>query len=230
VPVLPATIDPSEPKNRGALAELARDPASRGRFLKLLGGGAGAATAFGLFLAACGGEDDDGGATTSGQTTDQAMSADLEIVNYALTLEYLEADFYAKVIESGLFTGAQLNLIKIIGDHEAQHVEALEGTASQLGTPADKLETMFDLQNANQVLTTAAEVENLGAAAYLGQAGRIQDKEILAAAISIHSVEARHASALNSLLGKSATPDGAFSKPASMDEVLPKVQPFLVKS
>ena len=74
----------------------------------------------------------------------------------------------------------------------------------------------------------AATVENLGAAAYLGQAGSIQNKEVLAAALSIHTVEARHASALNELLGEAVTPDGAFAKPASMDEVLTKVKPFIV--
>ena len=86
------------------------------------------------------------------------------------------------------------------------------------------------------VLATAATVENLGAAAYLGQAGRIEDKEILAAALSIHSVEARHAAALNDLAGRGfkgdgalegSIPDGAFAKPMSMDEVLKQVKPFL---
>ena len=59
----------------------------------------------------------------------------------------------------------------------------------------------------------AATVENLGAAAYLGQAGNIQSKEILAAALAIHTVEARHAATLNTLLKLSPTPDGAFAKP-----------------
>jgi hypothetical protein len=74
----------------------------------------------------------------------------------------------------------------------------------------------------------AATVENLGAAAHLGQAARIKSKEILAAALAIHSVEARHAAALNLLAGKPITPDGAFAKPAAMEEVLPQVKPFIV--
>jgi hypothetical protein len=78
------------------------------------------------------------------------------------------------------------------------------------------------------ILETAATVENLGAAAYLGQAGRISSPEVLAAALSIHTVEARHAAALNTLVGKTVVPDGAFAKPATMDEVLPQVKPFLV--
>ena len=77
------------------------------------------------------------------------------------------------------------------------------------------------------ILATAADVENLGAAAYLGQAGLIESKEILAAALSIHSVEGRHAAALNTLVGKTIVPDGAFAKPASMDEVLKAVKPFI---
>lgn len=215
-----------------ALQELASDPASRKRFLKLMGGGLAGASSLSVLLAACGGSDESTSTTapaaTTGTTTAAMAAGDLEIVNYALTLEYVEADFYAKVIESGLFSGASLEMIKVIGDHEQQHVDALLGTAKKLGDPAAKPETTFPLDSADAVLELAATVENLGAAAYLGQAGAIQDKEILAAAIAIHSVEARHASALNTLTGKSPTPDGAFAKPLSMDEVLPLVKPFIV--
>jgi len=224
----------SDPGQTGALEELTRDPSSRKRFLKMMGGGVAASSAFAVVLAACGGDDDgSGGAGTAaggaGTTTQEQMSGDLEIVNYALTLEYLEADFYSAVVESGLFMGAQLDLIKTIGEHEQAHVEALMSTVQQLdGTPAEKPKTKFPLESAQSVLELAATVENLGAAAYLGQAGRIENKEILAAALSIHTVEARHASALNILTGKTATPDGAFAKPASMDEVLPMVKPFIV--
>jgi hypothetical protein len=217
----------------GALEELTRDATSRKRFLKMMGGGVAASSTFAAVLAACGGDDDGAGMGTAaggaGTSTQEKMSDDLQIVNYALTLEYLEADFYAKVVESGLFMGAQLELIKTIGEHEEAHVEVLTSTVEQLGgTPAEKPKTKFPLESAQSVLELAATVENLGTAAYLGQAGRIQSKDILAAALSIHTVEARHASALNTLTGKSATPDGAFAKPASMDEVLPKVKPFIV--
>jgi ferritin-like protein len=217
-----------------ALRELADDPASRKKFLKLMGGGVAGAGAFSLLLAACGGNDEESGSagttatTAPAETGAMAADGDLAIVNYALTLEYVEADFYAKVIDSGLFSGAALEMIKVIGDHEQQHVDALLGTAKKLGEPAAKPETTFPLDNADSVLGLAATVENLGAAAYLGQAGAIKDKAILAAAIAIHSVEARHAAALNILTGKSPTPDGAFAAPLSMEQVLPKVKPFIV--
>ena len=221
----------TSPEQDSALQELARDPGSRKEFLRKMGGGVAATSAFGLFLAACGGDDDSNsaaGTTTQSDTAMKEESGDLAIVNYALTLEYLETAFYADVASSGLFKGAQLEMIKMIGEQEQAHVSALEATARNLGTPAAKPQTKFPLDSANSVLGLAATVENLGAAAYLGQAAKIQSKEILAAALAIHSVEARHAAALNQLTGKSFVPDGAFAAPASMDEVLAAVKPFIV--
>ena len=156
-------------------------------------------------------------------------AADVDIVNYALTLEYVEADFYRVVIQSGLFSGRRLDLLKTIGDHELQHVEALANTVGALGgTPVAKPRTRFALGSASAVVALAATVENLGASAYLGQAGNIESKEVLAAALSIHTVEARHAAALNRLTGRPPTPQGAFAKPATMAQVLPQVRPFIV--
>jgi hypothetical protein len=214
---------------RSALGKIATDPVSRRRFLAV-GGATGGA---GALLAACGGN---GGDTTSTASTTAANDAlaqfgkgDLGIVNYALTLEYLEAAFYADVVGSGLFKGADLALIRGIRSNEDAHVAALEGTAKKLGgTPAPKPKTHFPINDANQVLMLAATVENLGAAAYLGQAAAIQDPEVLAAALAIHTVEGRHASALNTMTGQPFTPDGAFAVPAEANEVLDQVKPFIV--
>jgi Ferritin-like domain len=154
-------------------------------------------------------------------------SGDLAIVNYALTLEYLESRFYDEVAKSGLFHGQELAVLKSFGAEEAQHVIALHKAASSLGTPAPKPTGKFPLTSAASVAKLAATVENLGASAYLGQAAAIQSKEILAAALAIHTVEARHAAALNTLLKLSPTPDGAFAKPMSMQQVLTAVKPFI---
>jgi rubrerythrin len=223
--------DSTEPR---AMRELADDPSSRKRFLRMMGG-AGAAGAFAIFAAACGDDDDDGGTAGGGARTetqaDMASPGDLEIVQYALTLEHLETDFYNAVIDAGVITDKALaETAMMIRDNEQEHVDALTRTVEQLGGKPQKPRTNFDsvLEGGPEmVLETAATVENLGAAAYLGQAGRIQSKEILAAALAIHSVEGRHAAALNSVVGKTIVPDGAFAKPASMEEVLPKVKPFL---
>jgi rubrerythrin len=196
-------------------------------------GGAGAAGALAIFLAACGDDDSasGGGATTAPTNSESAMAGDLEIVQYALTLEHLETDFYNAVIDSGVITDKALaETAKMIRDNEQEHVTVLTGTVKQLGGKPKRPKTNFDAVlegGPKMVLETAATVENLGAAAYLGQAGRIKSKEILAAALGIHSVEARHAAALNTVVGKTIVPDGAFAKPASMAEVLPKVKPFL---
>ncbi len=212
-----------------ALRRIARDPVSRRRFFAV-SGSSGAAAAV---LAACGG-DDDTSTTASTSTTDddtasQFGEGDLGIVNYALTLEYLETAFYPDVARSGLFKGDDLALIKQIGAAEQQHVDALTATAKQLGgKPAAEPKAEFPLDDAASVLKLAATVENLGAAAYLGQAANIEDPDILAAALSIHSVEGRHAAVLNVLTGEEPTPDGAFAQGADMQTVLDSVQPFLV--
>ena len=219
---------------RSALHELTDDARSRGRFLRMVGG-AGAAGALSLLVAACGGNDesDDKAASSPAQPADRgSATGDLEIANYALTLEYLEADFYSKVIESGEVTDRKIaELAKSIGENEQEHVDALSAMVKQMGgTPAAKPTTNFDdvlAGGPEKILATAATVENLGAAAYLGQAASIKSKEVLAAALSIHSVEARHAAALNTLVDKTIVPDGAFAKPASKDEVLKQVQPFI---
>jgi hypothetical protein len=222
----------------GAVEELARDPASRKRFLKMVGtGGAGA---FALFLAACGSSSKKSTSTPPPATSPSgggSAAGDLKIVNYALTLEYLETAFYADVVKSGLFSGKQLDTIKMFGDQESQHVDAIKATITKLGgTPVTAPKTKFTLGSATEVAKLAATVENLGAAAYLGQAGNIKSKEILAAALAIHSVEARHAAALNSLIGagfkgkgalSGSIPDGAFAKPMDKAAVLKAVQPFL---
>lgn len=219
----------SSPKpERSALRRVARDPVSRRRFLALTGG-AGASAAL---LVACGDDQDEQAADTTTTTNDEMASqfgeGDLGIVNYALTLEFLEAGFYGAVIKSGLFKGDDLALIKVIGQHEQEHVEALTATAKKLGgPPAKEPKADFPLKDAQSVLETAASVENLGASAYLGQAANIENPDVLAAALSIHTVESRHAAVLNTLIGDSPTPDGAFAKPADMQTVLDEVQPFL---
>jgi rubrerythrin len=218
--------------SRSAIEEIADDASSRKRFLKLMGG-AGAASAFAVFLAACG--DDDDASSSGNAMAEQEMQAagrrDLEIVQYALTLEHLETDFYNAVIDSGVVTNRKLaETAKLIRDAEQAHVDTLTGVVKDLGGTPMRPKTTFDsvLEGGEMmVLETAATVENLGAAAYLGQAGRIKSKDLLAAALSIHSVEARHAAALNQVVGKTIVPDGAFAKPASMEEVLPQVKPFL---
>ncbi len=222
-----------------ALREIADDPSSRKRFFKMLGG-AGAVGAASVLLAACGDDDEKAGSNDVTKPTGDNTS-DLKIVNYALTLEHLEATFYQEVLDSGVIKDPKVgDLAKVLQEHEAEHVDALTATAKSLGgKPAAKPKTNFQdviAKGPKEILQTAATVENLGAAAYLGQAGNIKSKDILAAALAIHSVEARHAAALNELVGRGfggkgglegSLPDGPFAKPMDMAAVLKAVKPFL---
>ena len=207
-----------------------KDPVSRRRFLAV----GGSSTAVAAFLAACGSDSGTTTTTSMQESTGPGETAefgkgDIGILNYALTLEYLETAFYADVVKSGLFKGADLKTIRKFGAEEAEHVEALTAAVKSLGgKPAPEPKAEFPLKSAKSVLELAGTVENLGAAAYLGQAANIQSPEVLASALAIHSVEGRHAAVLNTLLGESITPDGAFAKPADVQTVLKSVEPFIV--
>ncbi len=219
------------PQPAGIVERLVRDDVDRKRFLKAAGG-AGAAS-FGAFvLAACGSSSKTASTAAAPATTAASASTgsrgDLAILNYALTLEYLETAFYKKVVASGFFNGKVASVIKDFGSQEASHVAALKAAVEQLGgTPVAQPASKFPIENASQVANLAYTVENLGASAYLGQAPKIQSAEVLATALAIHTVEARHASTLGTLVKKSVTPDGAFAKPAEMSTVLAAVKPFL---
>jgi rubrerythrin len=224
------------PEAPNAVPELASDPTSRKKFLRMAGG-TGVAASFAAFVAACGDDKSSSSvkntaaastpmASTSG--TEQFGKGDLGIANYALTLEYLETQFYTDAAASGMLKGKILELAKGFGAEEQEHIDALIALIKKAGgKPAAKPKAKFPLDSQKAILDLAATVENLGANAYLGQAGNIQDKEILAAALSIHSVEARHAAVLN-LATKAAPAPGAFAKPATAAEVLKSVKPFLI--
>ncbi len=223
------------PEAPNAVRELASDPTSRKKFLRMAGT-TGVAASFAAFVAACGDDKSASSTKTASASTPMASTSgteqfgkgDLGIANYALTLEYLEAQFYADAAASGMLKGKILELAKSFGANEQEHVDALTAMVKKAGgKPAPKPKAKFPLDSEKAILKLAATVENLGANAYLGQAGNIQDKEILAAALSIHSVEARHAAVLN-LATKAPVTSGAFAKPATAAEVLKSVKPFLV--
>jgi rubrerythrin len=223
--------DESPPQPAGIVERLVRDDLDRKRFLKMAGS-AGVAS-FGAFVfAACGSSSKTtstaAAPASTAATASSSSKGDVAILNYALTLEYLETEFYDKVLASGLFSGKAGSLIKDFGQQEMTHVEALKGAVEKMGgTPVVKPEGKFPITSASQVAELAYTVENLGAAAYLGQAPHIQNPEVLATALAIHTVEARHAATLGTLVKKPVTPEGAFAAPADMSTVLAAVKPFL---
>lgn len=160
----------------------------------------------------------------------QAENSDLEILNYALTLEYLEADFYNQGIEQGIVSGRELALIKPIRDHEDAHVAALTSTINDLGgTPVDSPKFKYPdgtFQDKAAFLETASTFEELGVSAYHGQVTKIKDPALLGAAASIAGVESRHAAILADLMGGNPFP-APVEDTATMKQVLEAAKPFI---
>lgn len=159
----------------------------------------------------------------------QSAAQDLEILNYALTLEHLESAAYKAINASGLLSGVGAAYFQDFGAHEATHVDVLTKTISSLGGTPVQAQASYNFpafKSGQEVLEYFQVVEELGAAAYLAQAPRLQNGDLLTAAVSIHNVEAQHAAALSDLIGVSPSP--AFGMPKSMEEVLAVVTPILM--
>ncbi len=156
-------------------------------------------------------------------------TGDVGILNYALTLEYLEAEFYAKGVQ-GNFLGDDAKYITPIAAHEAAHVQALTATLQKLGaTPATKPTFKFPdgtFTDKATFLKTAVTFEETGVKAYHGQVTKVQNPDILGAAASIAGVESRHASVLNLILKQKPVPAPVEAN-ASMDEIVTAIKPFL---
>ncbi|MDP4130403.1 MAG: ferritin-like domain-containing protein [Bacteroidota bacterium] len=136
----------------------------------------------------------------------------LQVLNFALTLEYLESSFYTMGLNSsGLVPSSDTAVISQISKHETAHVATLKATiVSLMGTPV--AEPTFDFtaggmfpdvfSNYQTFLTLANAFEDTGVRAYKGQAGNLQSNPtVLTAALDIHSVEARHASEIRRIRG-----------------------------
>lgn len=160
----------------------------------------------------------------------QEGGGDVEILNFALTLEYLEAAFYVQALKQvpGL-SGDVKALATEIRDNENEHVDALKATIEQLsGMPVKAPGVDFGnaFENQKSFLKLAQTFEDTGVSAYNGAAPAIQSKEVLGAAGSIVQIEARHAAAIRLLNGKQPAA-GAFDPALEMQQVLDAVQPFV---
>ena len=165
-------------------------------------------------------------------TLQTTFADDVDVLNYALTLEHLEAAFYAMSGDYSFGEDAFGNSIDewlgAIGAHETAHVETLTQVISDLGgEPVAASEYDFGVTDAQSFLATAAVLENVGVAAYDGAGQFIEDPGLLTAAGGIVAVEARHAAYLNLLTGESPFP-AAFETPMTPDDVLEAAGPFIV--
>lgn len=195
------------------------DPVTRASFLRRAVAIVGGAAAAGIAVP---------GIALPGSALAQDAS-DVDILNYALTLEYLEAAFYAEANASGALSGQLAQFARVVGGHEDAHVAALQRT---LGSKAVK-RPMFDFMGTTSdpatFARTAMVLEDTGVEAYQGAATNITSRDVLTAAISIHPVEARHAAWVASIMSKggvsptSPAPE-AFNPARDMDAVLAAVR------
>ena len=158
-----------------------------------------------------------------------ASKGDLDILNYALTLEYLEAAFYQGGADVKGLPGEVQGYVETFGAEEQEHVDALTATIKDLGgTPVKAPGVDFGdaFSSPEAFIQLAITLEDTGVSAYNGAAPMIEDKELLATAGAIVQVEARHAAAVRFAAGEDPSPE-AFDPSLTMDEVLKAVQPFV---
>lgn len=155
---------------------------------------------------------------------------DVEVLNYALTLEYLESAYYTMGVKAvGGLSSEERTLAQTLRDDEDAHVDALIATIKGLGgKPAAK--PTFDFGGAFRdratFLKTANTLEDTGVSAYNGAATSIASADVLGAAGGIVQVEARHAALIRLARDKTPAP-AAFDKALSMEKVLAAVKPFI---
>ena len=220
----------SNSSRRGFLAR----SALAGGALVALGGGAGIALA------------DEHTTDAPAAAFDDVDGTDVDVLNYALSLEHLERSFYAAGLEafdeadfveadalSGLDESVRQAVYGYVGtlaEHETQHVAVL-GQAVELlgGEPAEAAEYEFGFETVGEFLSLSAVLENTGVAAYAGAAPFVESPDLLGVALSIHSVEARHAAMMNWVTETSPFPD-AFDPATSQSDVMDAVSQFIVEA
>jgi hypothetical protein len=149
----------------------------------------------------------------------RGKAQDVQILNFALTLEYLQASFYTETERAGVVAKKPrlARIPPLLGAVERAHVRAIKKV---LGSDAVE-RPFFDFRGVTEdpgaFLRTAVAFEDLAVSAYKGQATRISSPNLLAAAVAIHSVEARHAAWMRYLVGISPAAR-AFDPPATQEK------------
>jgi len=147
----------------------------------------------------------------------------VKILNFALTLEFLEAAFYQEALENGKLDGITRTFAQVTGAHEQAHVEALQAALGSAATKAPTFDFKGTTNSEGTFLRTAQTLEDTGVSAYQGQAPEIKTSQVLASAGAILAVEARHAAWVRDIIGAGQSPTpapAAFNKAMTMKEVL----------
>ena len=216
---------------------------NRRDFLRIAGIGSAA-----VALAACG----EGGAaaatapTTTGQPVSATVSGnniqldfsqDIDVLNYAYALEQLEAAFYTRVVSdanfSTTFAANEQIILTDLRDHEIVHREFLKAALGAAAIPGLNVDfSSINFGSRTSVLETARTFEDLGVGAYNGAGKYLSSAALLTVAGKIVSVEARHASAIRSVLQPrtGAFAPNAFDPAFTPQQVLTAADPFVVEN
>jgi hypothetical protein len=215
-----------------AVQHLSAAAISRRRMLSLAGISVGAAAFGGLTLSGVAQMD-----ATPAAGEEMMFASPVDVLNYALTLEHLEAAFYrdglASIGEAGItalgFQPSVYETLLTIGDNEAAHVAALTQVITDLGgEPVAEAVYDFGYTDAAGFLQVAQALEDTGVSAYQGAAQFLIDEdELLTAALTIHGNEARHAAYLALVNGTNPFPE-AVNPTLTPEEVLGIAGPFIV--
>jgi rubrerythrin len=165
---------------------------------------------------------------------DARLAQDIAVLNYALTLERLEASFYVEGLQR--FSAADFSNVGISGlferlrdirDHEVAHVQTLTSVVRGLGgAPVEGGEFAFPYTDARSFLRVAQVLENTGVSAYDGAIALIRTPQIQTAGATIATVEARHAAFLNFVNGDNPFP-AATDTPRAPGDIIAAIQPFV---
>ena len=228
--IVSSLTDRAEESERSRRSFLSRSVLAGGTLLAL-GGGVGTVLA----------QDSDDESEMNGggmAAYDDVEGTDIDVLNYALSLEHLENAFYRTALETfdeSAFADAEMlqdhsevySRIETISQQEASHVELLTQAVELLGgTPTEEASYDFGFDTVPEFLELAQVIENTGVAAYAGAAPFVESPDLLSAALSIHSVEARHAALLNQYNGASPFPD-TYDPAQSQEDVLNAVSGFI---
>lgn len=155
-----------------------------------------------------------------------SKSQDVAILNYALTLEYLETAFYKEARAKAGLRGETARFARVVFGHEAAHVVALKKVLGSKAVASPTFDFGATTASQKSFQATALAVEDLGVSAYAGQGPRLKQVAVIEAALAIHSVEARHAAWMRNIVGKNPAPN-AFDPARDMKQVLAAAGGFI---
>ncbi|MBA3300600.1 MAG: ferritin-like domain-containing protein, partial [Thermoleophilaceae bacterium] len=152
-------------------------------------------------------------------TRRKSKANDVKILNYALTLEFLEAAFYKEANASGAIKDPVVaQFAKVTGAHENAHVSQLKKVLGSAAVKEGKYKFGATVTDEAEFKKTAQVLEDTGVSAYAGQGPNILQKPVVVAALSIHSVEARHAAWIRFINSGGMGPEATLPAPVSFDK------------